>query len=208
MCDGTTEQIYTYMWARDPNLIMESCERPLILVFLEHTHTKEILWVQNLDSFPPWRLPSTPGQSVNDNSATPERFLCRNVRVEMEYVQRQGPALGGWGLRCPKGSFTGELWLLAGTLCMPDSLSDTKGSCSSDLTNQIKQPTSWADWVYFVRSMWHSQTGVPRTARYFKTKKNKKAAQKCHWEVDFYIYFEQTGDVGWMHPGLHYFLLP
>lgn len=114
---------------------------------------------------------------------------------------------GSWGLRCLEGSFPGELWLQKGRVCMPDPPSHNKGSNSSDLTDQRKPLMSWADWCYFTLRTRHSQTGAPRTTQYFNTKKNKKAAQKCHWEVDFYIYIEQTGCVRWVQLWLHYFLL-
>lgn len=114
---------------------------------------------------------------------------------------------GSWGLRCLDGSFPRELWLWKGRVCMPDPPSNKKGSSSSNVMNQRKRPTSWTDWCYFTLRMQHSQTGVPRTTQYFNTKKNKKAAQKCHWEVDFYIYSEQTGCVRRMQLWLHYFLL-
>ena len=115
------------------------------------THKKLHSKSSEFDSFLPWQRLSTLGQCMCNNSAASERFLCRKVSQDGVCSQAEScPGLavvsGAWRAG-PRRSLTPR-----GRLCRPDVPGNKKGPGSSDLTNQRKWPTSWADWNYFTLS--------------------------------------------------------
>lgn len=114
--------------------------------------------------------------------------------------------LGRWGSLVPE---PGDLWPQRGIIHNPYPPSNKRGSCSWDLMTRQNNPTLelTSTISLFYSKYLASPIGVHRKTQNFTSRKNKKAAQQRHWEMDFYIYSEQTRYARWMQLWLHYFLL-